>query len=70
MGVMFVGQKAERVTCSQPCSATALPLLAHSEHLHPLLCRHKAEMVIFEAARAICNLRDVTTREWPAFAWM
>ena len=22
--------------------------------------RHKAEMVIFEAARAICNLRDVT----------
>mmetsp|Transcript_25184 Transcript_25184/g.54739 ORF Transcript_25184/g.54739 Transcript_25184/m.54739 type:complete len:900 (-) Transcript_25184:336-3035(-) len=25
--------------------------------------RHKAEMVIFEAARAICNLKDVTTRE-------
>jgi hypothetical protein len=25
--------------------------------------RHKAEMVIFEAARAICNLRDVTARE-------
>mmetsp|Transcript_4485 Transcript_4485/g.7532 ORF Transcript_4485/g.7532 Transcript_4485/m.7532 type:complete len:900 (-) Transcript_4485:576-3275(-) len=25
--------------------------------------RHKAESVIFEAARAICNLRDVTTRE-------
>ena len=25
--------------------------------------RHKAEMVIFEAARAICNLRDVTSRE-------
>ncbi|KAL6759224.1 adaptin N terminal region-domain-containing protein [Haematococcus lacustris] len=25
--------------------------------------RHKAEMVIFEAARAICNLRDVSTRE-------
>ncbi len=25
--------------------------------------RHKAEMVIFEAARAICNMRDVTTRE-------
>ena len=28
--------------------------------LPPLL---QAEMVIFEAARAICNLRDVTTRE-------
>lgn len=25
--------------------------------------RHKAEMVIFEAARAICNLKDVTARE-------
>ncbi|KXZ54500.1 hypothetical protein GPECTOR_4g565 [Gonium pectorale] len=25
--------------------------------------RHKAEVVIFEAARAICNLRDVTARE-------
>lgn len=25
--------------------------------------RHKAEMVIFEAARAICNMRDVTARE-------
>ncbi|PNH02526.1 Coatomer subunit gamma-2 [Tetrabaena socialis] len=25
--------------------------------------RHKAEVVIFEAARAICNLRDVTSRE-------
>ncbi|GAX76799.1 hypothetical protein CEUSTIGMA_g4245.t1 [Chlamydomonas eustigma] len=25
--------------------------------------RHKTEMVIFEAARAICNLRDVTTKE-------
>eukprot|EP00887_Chlorella_sp_A99_P007682 scaffold20.g7682.t1 len=25
--------------------------------------RHKAEMVIFEAARAICNMRDVTSRE-------
>ncbi len=25
--------------------------------------RHKAEMVIFEAARAICNLRDVSVRE-------
>jgi coatomer protein complex subunit gamma len=31
--------------------------------------RHKAEMVIFEAARAICNLRDVTARELsPAIA--
>ncbi len=25
--------------------------------------RHKAEMVIFEAARAICNMRNVTLRE-------
>lgn len=25
--------------------------------------RHKSEVVIFEAARAICNMRDVTTRE-------
>lgn len=25
--------------------------------------RHKAELVIFEAARAICNLKDVTARE-------
>lgn len=25
--------------------------------------RHKAEMVIFEAARAICDLKDVTARE-------
>ena len=25
--------------------------------------RHKSEMVIFEAARAICNMREVTTRE-------
>eukprot|EP00879_Flechtneria_rotunda_P030633 GHRR01033294.1.p1 GENE.GHRR01033294.1~~GHRR01033294.1.p1 ORF type:complete len:577 (+),score=217.98 GHRR01033294.1:1477-3207(+) len=25
--------------------------------------RHKSEMVIFEAARAICNLKDVTVRE-------
>ena len=25
--------------------------------------RHKAEMVIFEAAKAICNMRDVTSRE-------
>ncbi len=25
--------------------------------------RHKAEMVIFEAARAICAMRDVSTRE-------
>lgn len=25
--------------------------------------RHKSEIVIFEAARAICNMRDVTTRE-------
>lgn len=25
--------------------------------------RHKSEMVIFEAARAICNMRDVTARE-------
>lgn len=25
--------------------------------------RHKSEMVIFEAARAICNLREVSTRE-------
>lgn len=25
--------------------------------------RHKAEMVIFEAARAICNMPDVSTRE-------
>lgn len=25
--------------------------------------RHKSELVIFEAARAICNMRDVTTRE-------
>ena len=25
--------------------------------------RHKGEMVIFEAARAICNLKDVTSRE-------
>ena len=24
--------------------------------------RHKAEMVIFEAARAICEMRDVTSR--------
>lgn len=24
--------------------------------------RHKAEMVIFEAARAICNMKDVTSR--------
>lgn len=25
--------------------------------------RHKSEVVIFEAARAICNMREVTTRE-------
>ena len=25
--------------------------------------RHKSESVIFEAARAICNLKDVSTRE-------
>ena len=25
--------------------------------------RHKSEAVIFEAARAICNLKDVSTRE-------
>lgn len=25
--------------------------------------RHKSEVVIFEAARAICNMRDVTSRE-------
>ena len=25
--------------------------------------RHKSEVVIFEAARAICNMRDVTARE-------
>lgn len=32
------------------------------EYLESCL-RHKSEMVIFEAARAICNLRDVTARE-------
>lgn len=32
------------------------------EYLESCL-RHKAEMVIFEAARAICNLKDVTARE-------
>ena len=25
--------------------------------------RHKSEVVIFEAARAICNMRDVSSRE-------
>lgn len=24
--------------------------------------RHKSEMVIFEAARAICNMKDVSSR--------
>ncbi len=30
--------------------------------------RHKSEMVIFEAARAICNMKDVSSRCSPAAA--
>jgi hypothetical protein len=37
-------------------------LPAHLPAVHAVLCL-AAEMVIFEAARAICNMRDVTTRE-------
>lgn len=40
------------------------PINSHSlyEYLESWL-RHKNDMVVFEASRAICNLRDVSAKE-------
>lgn len=57
---LLVRYVAQVIQDSQPSpSGEARPFYDYLESC----LRHKAEMVIFEAARAICNLRDVTSRE-------
>eukprot|EP00798_Chlamydomonas_sp_ICE-L_P030905 gene30905-35958_t len=57
---LLVRYVAQVVADSQPGSGTEQR--PFYDFLESCL-RHKAEMVIFEAARAICNLKDVTSRE-------
>jgi hypothetical protein len=51
--------------CSQVIAESGSPSGNEQRPFYEFLegcLRHKAEMVIFEAARAICNMKDVSTR--------